>query len=74
MHVYTLRKKVIQSTFFWCFRLSQIEDSIQYQEGPNGICKDHDRRIGVYRDPNMPVMVLPDTIWSFLVLNRVLYL
>ena len=25
-------------------------------------------------DPNMPVMVLPDTIWSFRVLHRVLYL
>ena len=25
-------------------------------------------------DPKMPVMILPDTIWSFQVLNRVLYL
>ena len=27
---YTLRKKVLPSTYFWCFSLSQIEDSIQY--------------------------------------------
>ena len=31
---YTLRKKVLQNTFSG-FRLSQIEDSIQYLEGPN---------------------------------------
>ena len=72
--MYTLRRKVLQSTFFWCFRLSQIEDSIQYLEGPNGIWSDHDRHIGVPADPNVPIMVLPDTIWSFQVLNRVLYL
>ena len=29
---------------------------------------------GVRLDPKMPIMVLPDTIWSFQVLNRVLYL
>ena len=27
-----------------------------------------------YLGTNMPVMVLPDTFWSFQVLNRVLYL
>ena len=33
--VYTLRKTVLPSTYFWCFRLSQIEDSGQYLNGPN---------------------------------------
>ena len=74
LQVYTLRKKVLQSTYFWCFSLSQIEDSIEYMEGPNGIWKHHNRQIGVPVDPNLPVMVLTDTIWSFHVLNRVLYL
>ena len=78
--------------------MSQIEDSVQYLEGPNGIWKNHVRHIGVHLfstwnwkglmvsgssgwidrlvhlDPNMPVMELPDAIWSFQVLNRVLYL
>ena len=27
---HTLRKNVLPSTIFWCFSLSQIEDSIQY--------------------------------------------
>ena len=47
---YTLRKKVLPSTYFWCFSLSQKEDSIQYLEGPNGIWKHHDRQIGVQMD------------------------
>ena len=51
---YTLRKKVLQSTFFWCSRLSQIEDSIQYLEGPNSTWKDHVRNLGVR-------LVLPGT-------------
>ena len=50
---HNLRKKVLSSTYFWYFSLSQIEDSIQYLEGPNGIWKDHDRHIGVRLDPNI---------------------
>ena len=60
------KKKSTSEHLFWCFRLSQIEDSIQYLEGPNSTWKDH--------DPKIPVMVLPGAIWSFQVLNRVLYL
>ena len=71
---HTLRTKVLQSTYFWCLSLAQIEDSIQYLEGPNSTWKDHDRNLGVRMDPKIPVMVLPDTIWSFQVLNRVVYL
>ena len=37
------KKKSTSKHLFWCFRLSQIEDSIQYLEGPNGIWKHHDR-------------------------------
>ena len=58
------KKKSTFKRLVWYFRLSQVEDSIQYLEGPNGIWKDHDRHIGVQRDqmdPNRPVMVLPDT-------------
>ena len=29
------KKKGTSEHLFWCFRLSQIEDSIQYLEGPN---------------------------------------
>ena len=75
------KKKSTSKHLLWCFRLSQIENSIQYLEGPkwylegpNGILKDHDRHLGVRLVPKMPIMVLPDTIWSFQVLNRVLYL
>ena len=28
------KKKGTSEHLFWCFRLSQIEDSFQYQEGP----------------------------------------
>ena len=62
LQLHTLRKKFL--------RLSQIEHSTQYLEGPNStwvIWKDH-------LDPKIPIMVLPGTIWSFQVLNRVLYL
>ena len=41
------KKKSISEDLFWCFRLSQIEDSIEYQEGPNSTWKDHDRNLGV---------------------------
>ena len=41
------KKKSTSEHLFWCFRLSQIENSIQYKEVPNGIWKDHDRHIGV---------------------------
>ena len=46
----TLRKKVLPGTYFWCFSLSQIEDFIQYLEGPNGIWKHHDNHILVQMD------------------------
>ena len=36
------KKKSTFEHLFWCFRLSQIEDSIQYLEGPNGIWKNCD--------------------------------
>ena len=65
-HVHS-KKKSTSEHLFWCFRLSQIEDSIQYLEGSNSTWKDHDRNI-------FSPMVLPGTIWSFQVLNRVLYL
>ena len=29
------KKKSVSEHLFWCFRLSQIEDSIEYLEGPN---------------------------------------
>ena len=38
----TLRTKSTSEHLFWCFRLSQIEDSIQYLEGPHSSWKDHD--------------------------------
>ena len=41
------KKKSTPEDLFWCSRLLQIEDSIQYLEGPNGIWKGHDRHIGV---------------------------
>ena len=42
------KKKSTSEDFFWCSRLSQIEDFfIQYLEGTNGSWKDHDRHIGV---------------------------
>ena len=70
----TLRKKSTSEHLFWCFRLSQIEDSIEYLKGPNSTWKDHDRNLGVQMDKDIPIMVLPGTIWSFQVLDRVLYL
>ena len=54
--------------------MTGILGSIQHQDGPNGTWKLHDRHIGVQRDKDVPIMVLPDTIWSFQVLNRFLYL
>ena len=63
----TLRKKVLPSTYFWCFSLSQIEDSIQNLEGPNGIWKHQ-------WTPICLSWCFPDTVWSFQVLNIVLYL
>ena len=45
----TLKKKSTSfHDLFWCFKLSQIEDSIQYLVEPNGIWKDHERHIGVH--------------------------
>ena len=41
------KKKSTSEHLFWCFRLSQIEDSIQYLEGPNSTWKDHDSNLGV---------------------------
>ena len=61
---------------FHCLVSNMFYDVITIQdvERPNGIWKNHYRHIGVQRDPNMPIMVLPDTTWSFHVLNRVPYL
>ena len=42
------KKKSTSEQLFWCFRLSQIEDCIQYLEGPNSTWKDHDRNLGVH--------------------------
>ena len=50
-------KKSTSEHLFWCFRLSQIEVSIEYQEGPNSTWKDHDRNLGVQMD----YLVLPGT-------------
>ena len=41
------KKKSTSEHLFWCIRLSQIEDSIEYMEGPNSNWKDHDRNLGV---------------------------
>ena len=41
--VHTLKKSTSEH-LFWCFRLSQIEECIQYLEGPNSAWKDHDRQ------------------------------
>ena len=65
---HTLKKKGTSEHIFWCSRLSQIEGSIQYVVGPNSTWMDHDRNLGVQ------IMIRPATIWSFHVLNRVLYL
>ena len=62
---YTLRRIVLPSTF-WCFSLSQIEDSIQYLEGQNGIWKDHDRHIGVQSSTWMDQMVSGSTMTGIL--------
>ena len=43
----TPKEKSTSEHLFWCFRLSQIEDSIQYLEGPNSTWKDHDMNLGV---------------------------
>ena len=51
-----------------------MEDPNQYLEGPSSTWKNHVRNIGVQMDKNIPIMVLPDTIWSFHVLTRILYL
>ena len=70
-HIHS-KKKSTSEHLIWCFRLSQIEDSIQYLEGPNSTWKEHDRNFGVqmddrdvHLDPKIPIMVLPGTIWSF---------
>ena len=52
------KKKSTSEHHFWCFRLSQIENSIQYLEGPNGIWKDHDRQIRVPGDNNYIIIDL----------------
>ena len=61
----TLRKNSTSEHLFWRFRLSQIEDCIQCLEGPNSTWKDHDRNLGVHRDPKIPIMVLPGTQYSW---------
>ena len=72
--LHSKKKSTSEHPFFWCFRLSQILDSIQYLEGPNSTWKDHNRNLGVHLDLNIPIIVLSGTIWSFQVLNRVQYL
>ena len=46
------KKKSTSEHLFWCFRLSQIEDSIHYLEGPNSSWKDLDRNLGVQMGPS----------------------
>ena len=41
------KKKSTSEHLFWCSRLSQIEDSIQYLKGPNSTWMDHDGNLGV---------------------------
>ena len=41
------QKKSTSEHLFWCFRMSQIEYSIQYLEEPNSTWKDHDRDLEV---------------------------
>ena len=43
----TLLEKSTAEHLFWCFMLSQIEESSQYLEGSTSTWKDHDRTIGV---------------------------
>ena len=71
--MHSKKKGTSEHLFLW-FRLSKIEDSIQYPGGSNSTWKDHDRNIFVLMDPKIPIMVLPGTIWSFQVLNKVFYL
>ena len=80
--VCTLRRKVLPSTYFLVLQLVTnrglypvprrtkwyLERPWQAHWGSGG------KGMLVQVDPNMPVMVLPDTIWSFQVLDRVLYL
>ena len=47
IHEVHSKKKSTSEHLFWCFRLSQIEASIEYLEGPNSTWKDHDRNLGV---------------------------
>ena len=76
-----LRTKSTFKNLFWCFSLSQIEDSSQYLEGPISTWKDHNTSIGIFLllDPiflswsNIDIVVLPGTDWSFQVLTRVPY-
>ena len=55
------KKKSTSEHLFWCFRLSQIEDSVQYLEGPNSTWKDHDRNQDSYHGPSKYHLVLPGT-------------
>ena len=72
------KKKSTSEHLFWCSRLSQIEDSIQYLEGPNSTWKDHYRNLGIQMDqsiypsgpqdshhgPSRYYLVLPGTEYS----------
>ena len=59
-------------------QLSQIEESIQYLEGPKSAWKDHDRNLGsiwkVNVSPEGPQDSYHGPSRYYLVLNRVLYL
>ena len=64
----TLWEKKYHKAHFWCFRLSQIKDSIQYLEGPNCTWTVHDRNIfcpdgpqDYYHGPSRYYLVLPGT-------------
>ena len=54
-HVLHSKKKSTSEHFFWCFSLSQIEDSIQYLEGPNSPDGPQDS----YHGPSRYYLVLP---------------
>ena len=45
------------------------QGTCQYLEGPLSTWKDHNRDIGVQKDKDLPIVVLPGTDWSFQVLT-----
>ena len=51
--------------------VTHIGDSYQCQKVLISTWKDHNRNILIHLDPNIPIMVLPGTDWSFEALTRV---